>query len=139
MSSFKLGTLEIIIDPANDIPTLSPSAVKAVIKKHVGTTVNANGKAVPAKIETPKGEVSISVAVKMFLAWQSVEHKEAVNAYKTGVLGIAEGLCNGKFHVDVTASTASGRVVIVGDYVGSLTSRTADLDAIKRLVERLNK
>ena len=137
-TTFKLGALAIDVDPANKKPTLSPSAVKAVVLDHVGYVTNGAGKRVPAKLPTVEGDVSVGKAVKMFLGWQRAEHKEAVQAFADGVQALATGLCTGKFHVDVNCAQASGRVYIVADYIGNLTSRTSDLATIQAFVDKLN-
>ena len=136
--TYKLGTLEIMVDPANGKPTLSPSQVKQVIRTHAGYSTDAAGKRTINRIETGDGEsVAVSQAVKQYLNWQRANHGEAVQAYQTGILELATALCNGKFHVDVQASSG-GKVSIVGDYIGSLSSRMTDLKAITDLVTRLN-
>jgi len=138
MSTFNLGTLAVEVDPANGKETLSPSAAKAVIRKHVGQVVNIAGKAVDAKLDTPNGEVSVNKATRLFLKWQSVDHHDAVQAYKTGILDVAGELANGNFHLDITANVGTGVIVIRGEYTGDLTTRTANLETIKALVARLN-
>ena len=138
-NTFKIGSLSIEIDPANGKPTLSPSQVKAVIRKHAGYSADETGKRIVNRIEAGNGEaVTVAQAVKQFLNWQRVNHSEAVQAFQTGILELATSLCNGKFHVDVQASGGSGRVSIVADYTGSLSSRMTDLQAITDLVARLN-
>ena len=138
-TEFKCGLLAITVDPSKGSPTLTPSQVKGVIQKHVGYTTNDAGKTVSNKLEMGNGEMlSVNQAAKLFLGWQLAEHKDSVSAQQTGILAIATGLCNGKFHVDVSASLGSGRVYIVGDYIGSLTSKTAALEEIANMVKRLN-
>jgi len=138
VKTFNLGTLDISIDPTNGKPTLAPSAVKAVIRKHVGKVANADGKAVDGKVDTPQGEVSVAKAVKQFLNWQRATFPDAVAAYGAGIAALATAICTGKFHVGASASTANGRVCIVADYIGKLTSRTTDLETIKTMVDKLN-
>ena len=136
-SQFQLGTLEITVDPTADKPTLSPSQVKEVIRGHAGYSTDAAGKRTVNRITVGEDTVTVSQAVKQFLNWQRANHADAVQAYQTGILELATALCNGKFHVDVQASSG-GKVSIVGDYIGSLSSRMTDLKAITDMVNRLN-
>ena len=138
MAEYRLGLFSVEIDPENGKPTLSPSAVKGLVRDLVGKVKNTAGKSVDGKLDTPKGEVSVSVAVKSFLDWQIAEFPEAVAARQTGVGEALLEAASGKYHLDVAVNKANGSFRIIGQYTGKVENMATDLETLRATIRRCN-